>query len=106
MKKWLLISLISIWVAGCHPTILVNDPSQEPEMSIKPRHLPIPLDEELDPPDFDGRTPTLEDIELNPILKDSIITLEEQQELMEMIEKLLEELAYYRKLYYLQLLKK
>ena len=64
------------------------------------------VDEELDPPDFDGRTPTLEDIELNPILKDSIITLEEQQELMEMIEKLLEELAYYRKLYYLQLLKK
>lgn len=46
------------------------------------------------------------EIDLNPILKDSIITLEEQEFLLKVLSDLLDELAKYKKLYYMQLLKK
>ena len=60
----------------------------------------IPIPEEIETLD------NSQELKLNPILEDSIITLEEQEELIKLVENLLEELAYYKRMYYLQLLKK
>ena len=89
MKKRWLSSLVVCLLLGCsggHDDI-------ELIKHVSPlRDAPIPLD-----------APSKS---LDPILADSIITLEEQTELIKVIESLLEELAYYKRMYYLQLLKK
>lgn len=92
--KRLLTSLILLGLIGC------NGEKEDINLSqyVSPlRNVPIPIEDE---------TPWTQDIELNPILQDSIITLEEQEELIKMIEDLLKELAYFKREYYLLKLKK
>lgn len=92
-----LILLCSCLLIGCGGEKAEIEQSRAHQSPL--RNLPIPLDQAYD------ESPTV-DLELNPLLQDSILTLEEQEELIEMVETLLQELAHYKRLYYLQLLKK
>lgn len=95
MEKLLLVSLCCVGLLGCSG----GKDDVELVKYVSPlRNVPIPLDADETPQE------TYEEA-LNPILKDSIMTLEEQQELIDLVKKLLDELAFYQRAYYLQKLK-
>lgn len=95
MGKLLLISMCCLGLLGCSST---PDEEMLTQKQISPlQYAPIPLELEVE---------TTRDLRIDPILQDSIITLAEQELLIEALETLLQELSYYKRLYYLQLLKK
>ena len=92
MIKWLLSSILIVGVmAGCSS-------GTTPVEQIEPVSR---FNAYVDTQDA---SPVNTDAIINPILQDSIITLEEQEKLVSLIENLLQELAYYKRLYYLRML--
>lgn len=95
MMKYIL-CLCSLLLIGCGGE--KAEIEEQSRASLSPlRNLPIPADEEYE------QSPT---VDIDPILQDSIITLEEREELITMIENLLNELSYYKREFYLQKLRK